>query len=192
MKNAMARLTAAGTLAVLLLPASAAMADSGFFVGGSVGNAALEVEIGDQQAGFFTFDESDFAWKGFVGYLFDLPLVDFGVEAGYVDFGNPSASISSIEYDLDPNGWNLWGTAGLDLGPLGVYAKIGYIAWDVEGRTVGEISESVKEDGSDLGYGVGAKIDIGALQFRGEFESYDIEDAEKLDMVSVGLVWQFD
>ena len=188
MSNAVTKCLATGALAVLLLPAPAALADSGFFAGGSVGNAALEFEYGDQQSGFFMFDESDFAWKGFVGYLFDLPLVDFGVEAGYVDFGTPSMAVSAASVELDPTGWNLWGTAGLDLGPLGVYAKIGYIAWDVEIR---DIDSSFSDDGSDLGYGVGAKIDIGSLQLRGEFESYDIEDAEKLDMLSVGLVWTF-
>jgi outer membrane immunogenic protein len=184
MKHAVTKVLAAGALGILLLPASAAMAESGFYAGGSVGNAALEFDYGDEQAGFLTFDESDFAWKGFVGYMIDLPLVDFGVEAGYVDFGKPS--ISMVE--LDPTGWNLWGTAGLDIGPLGVYAKLGYISWDVEIR---EFGESFSDDGSDVGYGIGAKIDIGSLQLRGEFESYDIEDADKLDMLSVGLVWTF-
>jgi outer membrane immunogenic protein len=180
MKHAVTKVVAAGTLGLLLLPASAALADSGFFVGGSVGNTTLEVDV---------FDESDFAWKGFVGYNFDLPLIDLGVEAGYVDFGKPSMTLMDETIELDPSGWNLWGTVGLDLGPLGVYAKVGYLSWDVEIR---ELGETFSDDGSDVGYGVGAKIGIGPVQLRGEFESYDIEDADKLDMLSVGLVWQFD
>lgn len=180
MNNALAKVLAAGTLGLLMLPASSAVADSGFFVGGSVGNTTLEVDV---------FDESDFAWKGYVGYNFDLPLVEFGLEAGYVDFGKPSMTVMSETLELDPSGWNLWGTVGLDLGPLGVYAKLGYLAWDVEVR---EFGQTFSDDGSDVGYGVGAKFDLGPLQLRGEFESYDIEDADKLDMLSVGLVWKFD
>lgn len=178
-------------LALLAAPFPAAMADGGFYVGGSVGRAALELEFSDDQSGFFGFDENDFAWKAYGGYVWDLPLIDLGVEGGYVDLGQPSASIQSVDVELDSTGWNIWGVAGFDLGPVGVFGKLGYIAWDVEGDTFGEVRESFSDDGTDIGYGIGAKFMLWSLEFRAEWEIYDIDNTENVDMFSVGAVWVF-
>ncbi|HEX5787466.1 MAG TPA: hypothetical protein VFY03_04765, partial [Woeseiaceae bacterium] len=62
------RLALACMAAVLVLPLGAAHADSGFYIGGSVGNAGTDLEFEDGT----DFDEDDFAWKAFGGYNFDL------------------------------------------------------------------------------------------------------------------------
>ncbi|MEJ2603943.1 MAG: outer membrane beta-barrel protein [Gammaproteobacteria bacterium] len=190
MKTVMRISIIAVAIATAVGPFSTAMADGGWYVGGSVGRAALELDVGDQ-SGVFAFDESDTAWKIFGGYVLDLPLIDLGVEGGYVDFGTPSASISAVDVEFDPTGWNLWGVAGFDLGPVGVFGKIGYVAWDVEGETSGAVRESFSDDGTDIAYGVGAKFMLWSLEFRAEYETYDIEDTESVDMFSVGAVWVF-
>jgi len=173
------------------VPLSNVFAQSGFYAGGSLGQSALEVDLGDTQSGFFKFDENDFAWKAYGGFAWDLPVVEFAIEGGYVDFGSPSAAIESASYNLDSDGWNVWGIAGLDIGPIGVFGKIGYVAWDVSGSSLGDVRESFSDDGSDLGYGIGAKIMLGALEVRGEFEIYDIDGAQSLSLLSAGLVLKF-
>ena len=52
-----------------------ATADSGFYVGGSVGGATIEVDFGDTGIPDFPteIDEDDTAYKLFAGYKFDLP-----------------------------------------------------------------------------------------------------------------------
>jgi len=109
----------------------------------------------------------------------------------FVDFVSPSTSIDVVSYTLDSDSWNLWGIAGLDIGPIGFFAKVGYIAWDVSGSSVGESRESISDDGTDLAYGIGAKLLLGSLELRGELEMYDIEGAESLNMISAGLAWRF-
>lgn len=178
-------------LSILLLPASAALAESGFYIGGSIGSAALEVDVVDPDLDAFSFDENDFAWKAYGGFVWDLPLVDLGVEGGYVDFGSPSTTRASTTYQFDTTGWNIWGTAGVDLGPVGLYGKLGYIAWDVEADSVGDVVDSFSDDGSDFGYGIGAKFMLGSFEIRGEYEIYDIDGADRLDMLSAGVVWVF-
>ena len=178
-------------VAVFLLPASAALAESGFYVGGSIGSAALELDLFDPDLDAFDFDENDFAWKIYGGYVWDLPLIDLGVEGGYVDFGSPSTTRASTTYQFDTTGWNIWGTAGVDLGPVGLYGKLGYIAWDVKGDSVGDVVDSFSDDGSDLGYGIGAKFMLGSFEIRGEYEIYDIDGVDRLDMFSAGVVWVF-
>lgn len=191
MKIMSVKSAAVAATAFLLLPASAAFADGGFYAGGSIGSASLELDVVDPDLDSFNFDENDFAWKVYGGFVWDLPLIDLGVEGGYVDFGKPSGSSGGVTYEFDTTGWNIWGTAGVDLGPVGVYGKLGYIAWDVEGQSFGDVVDSVKDDGSDVAYGIGAKFMLGSFEIRGEYEIYDIDGAERLDMLSAGVVWVF-
>jgi len=162
-------------------------ADSGFYLGGSVGQAGVEVEdtSGIQP---LTFDEEDFAWKAFGGYNFDLPVINLAIEGGYVNLGSPSGDLLGLETQIDVDGIDVFGVLGVDLGPLGVFAKYGMVSWDAE-ITIDGLSEA--EDGSDPAYGVGAKIAIGSIDLRAEYELFDIEDAEDVSMISVGLVWTF-
>lgn len=172
-----------------------ATADSGFYVGGSVGGATIEVDFGDTGIPDFPaeIDEDDTAYKLFAGYKFDLPGIDLGIEGGYVDFGKPDFGVEvadvAVDVELDPTGFNLWGIAGIEAGPIDLFAKLGYIFWDLEASVPGtSVDES--DDGSDIGYGVGVGFGLGPLQLRGEYEIYDIDDAD-LSMVSLGIAYQF-
>ena len=190
MNITVSRTSLAALLAAFAFAPLAANADSGFYVGGNVGGATLEADFGDTGIpGFPTeLDEDDTAIKVFAGYTFDLPGIDLAVEAGYVDFGKPEIDVLGVDIGLDSTGINLWGIAALETGPVDLYAKLGYIAWDVEFSAQG-VSESA--DGSDLGYGLGMSFGLGAIKVRGEYEVYDLDDAD-LSMLSVGLVYQFD
>ena len=149
-------------------------ADSGFYIGAGVGDASVKDT---------NFDESDSAYKLFGGYNIGfIPLVDFAVEASYVDFGKPSTSSESVEI----SGLNAFGLAGLSFGPFGIFAKAGAISWDSD-STSGAVSSS--DSGTDPAYGVGARFAIGSFAVRAEYEVYDL-DAD-LDMVSVSGVFTF-
>lgn len=153
----------------MTMPAAVfAGADSGFYIGGGVGES--NVEVG-------SFDESDTAYKIFGGYNIGfIPLVDLAVEASYVDFGNPSSS----SFDIDITGLNAYGLAGLSFGPFGVFAKAGTIRWDSDG-----------DSGTDAAYGIGAKFSIGSLSVRAEYEEYDVGSLSDFSMTSVSAVFTF-
>jgi hypothetical protein len=149
-------------------------ADSGFYIGAGVGDASVKEA---------DFDASDSAYKIFGGYNIGfIPLVDFAVEASYVDFGNPSTDAGNVEV----SGLNAYGLAGLSFGPFGVFAKAGVLSWDSD-ATFGTLTES--DSGTDSAYGIGARFAIGSLSVRAEYEVYDL-DAD-LDMVSVSGVFTF-
>lgn len=186
------RLTLIITLFLSSLFMSSAYAQSGFYVGGSLGNAAVDADFGDSDSGVFDLDEDEFGWKAYGGYLWDLAALDLAVEGGYVDFGSPATSIENVRIELDTNSWNIWGIAGIDIGPIGIFGKLGYIAWDVDGSSFGDFDDSVSGDGSDLGYGIGIKWMFGeSFELRGEYERYDVDDLDNLDMLSIGLAWHF-
>ena len=166
------------TVALLGMPTTViAGADIGFYIGAGVGNAQIE----NTDAGF---DESDSAYKLFGGYNIGfIRLVDFAVEASYVDFGKPTTTGSSIEV----TGFNAYGLAGLSFGPFGVFAKAGALRWD-EDSTFGTTSSS--DSGTDPAYGVGARFAIGSFAVRAEYEVYDVDEGD-LDMVSISGVFTF-
>jgi hypothetical protein len=172
---------------------AAANADSGFYAGGGVGNAGVKLDFLDAGFDLPDFDEDDFAWKVMAGYNFDIIAFDLGVEAGYVDFGQPAADVLGVGLAFETTGFNLSGVAGFDLGPLGVFAKLGYVSWDIKAtlEAQGLPPESVTDDGSDLTYGAGVRFGIGALEVRGEYEIYEIDETDDMSMASVSLVYYF-
>jgi hypothetical protein len=176
--------------ASLLALSGTAMADSGFYVGGSVGNTTLKVNFDDPVGpGEFVFDENDFSWKAFAGFQFDLPVINLGVEGGYRDLGGPSATFAAEAYGIDVTSWDVFGVAGFDLGPVNVFGKLGFVAWEAD-LTVAGINAG-SEDDTDTAYGIGASFNLGSLQLRAEYEMFDISDVEDLYMLSAGFVYKF-
>ena len=173
-------------LAILALFPVPALADSGFYIGAAAGGATQDIELG----GPTEIEEDDTALKVFGGYKFDTPVVDLGVELGYVDFGEGEINTAAGELVFAPTGINLWGVAGFELGPVDLFAKLGFIAWEVEATT---FAGRISDDGTDYGFGLGAGFDIGKVQIRGEYELYDPSDADvsMLSMLSLGIVYTF-
>lgn len=181
------------TIFVLLatLPVTA-VADSGVYIGGSYGNASIDFGI-DLPGIPSEFDEDDSAFKAFLGYRFDLPMMFLGVEGGYVDLGEPELSGATETLTIDSTGLNLWGIAGLEAGLADFFVKAGYIAWDADVTLTDNIGGSASDsaDGSDLGYGIGIAFGIGPVEVRGELEKYEFDDAD-VTMLSIGFSYLFD
>jgi len=174
------RLRGLAALAALagILVGPAAYADSGFYIGGSLGDASVEVDD-------FGFDENDSAGKVFGGFILDMPVVDFGVEAAYVDFGAPSVTGASGPYELDAI--SAFGMAGLDYGLFGFFAKAGLVKWD---------DKITRNSGSDPAYGLGFRLMFSSVEVRAEYEIFDIPniatvDIDTVDMLSLGILWRF-
>lgn len=171
--------------------AEPAYADSAAYIGGSVGDATVQVDVPeeDEIGDVFEFDESDFAWKAFGGFNFDLAVIDLAIEGGYVDLGAPSGRVADTEIEVDVTGWDLFGLAGIELGPIGVFAKAGMISWDAD--TTIEAIGTGGDDGTDPAYGIGARFNLGSLEIRGEYEYFDIDTAEEVYMLSAGVAFAF-
>jgi outer membrane immunogenic protein len=181
-------LTVTAALLASFVALAPAESQAGGYIGGSVGQAYIEVDTGTPLVPQ-TFDENDFGFKAFVGYEFSLPVITLGVEVDYVDFGAPSGNVAGTQFEVEADGFAGFGTAGFDLGPLGIYGKYGLISWDAAFSVDG--FDAGSDDGTDAAYGVGVKFGLGSLEVRGEYEIYDIEDSEDVAMLSVGLVWRF-
>ena len=189
------RTTSFASLLALLLSigaGTAQAADSGFYVGGSIGQATIELPSDPT----FEFDENDTAWKVFGGYNFDLGAVDLGIEAAYVNFGEPQIGDATAYVGFESTGFEALGVAALAVGPVDIFAKLGLIAWDVKGIIGGsevppEFRFTDSDNGTDVAYGLGARWNFGQWGIRAELEGFDIPDADNVTMWSLGASYSF-
>jgi len=186
---AVAAVPAAAILLIAALAAPApAHADSGFYVGGSIGRSLVDADISDPGAGSLDFDDGDSAWKAFGGFNIDAFVIDLAIEGGYVDFGQPTDRIAGNDVGFELTGWDVFGLAGLELGPVGVFAKAGFIDWSADATVNG--TRVASDSGTDPAYGLGVRFSLFSAEVRGEYEYFDVDETD-VSLVSVGVVWTF-
>ncbi len=171
-----------GLLIAAFTASSALAADSGFYVGGGAGQATFRDEapaIGD-------IDESDMAWKGFVGYRFGglIPLLDLAGELTYRDFGKPDG----ITFKYEATGYDASALGILTLGPIDLFARFGVGQYDVE-ETIN--ATTTDHDGSGTLYGVGAGLRIWKVNVRAEWERVEADGVDNIDMYTLNAYFQF-
>ena len=172
-------------LAAFLLP-SLASADTGLFVGASVGSSHLEDDFSN-----VSIDTDATAYRFVGGFQF---TDYFGIEAGYHNFGDFSETIdlgqvlSRTEINLD--GWTLGGTLGLPLSDqVSLYGRAGVFFWDADVEVNG-FSIDVPQDENSY-YGGGAKIDVTQnLSLLGDWTRYELDTIDS-DVISIGFQYRF-
>jgi hypothetical protein len=164
----------------LSLSQAAFAKETGFYLGASIGAATVQQSGSDPDLGDFEIDDDDFAWKIFGGYQFNSI---FAIEGGYRDFGKPETSITKT----DLNGLDVFGLAGLPLGPIRLFGKLGAVYWEGD-TTISGVSVS-DDDGFEFGAGVGLDFELWKLAVRGEVEYFDVLDDTL--MYTVGATFTF-
>jgi OmpA-OmpF porin, OOP family len=188
-------------LTLLALIAAAALAapgfataqmppQSGFYIGGSIGQMEAD---GDCRAGF-TCDFKDSAWKLFGGYQLNR---HFAVEATYGDWGDITigTTVSGIPVSATGEIWSA-GVAALGILPLGgdrfaLFGKAGivYTEQTAVGSAPGVPTRTETETGSELHWGVGAMFNFTRnLGLRAEWER--LQDSD-VDILSLGIQFRF-
>jgi hypothetical protein len=171
-----------GLLVAVFTASSALAADSGFYVGGGAGQATFKDEapaIGD-------IDESDMAWKGFVGYRLGgyIPILDLAAELTYRDFGKPNGS----NFEYEATGYDASGLGIVTLGPIDLFARVGVGQYSIE-STINGVSED--DDSTAPLYGVGAGFRIWRVNIRAEWERIEPDGVDHIDMYTVNAYFKF-
>jgi OOP family OmpA-OmpF porin len=165
------------TLALLAACITApASADTGFYLGGSLGNATFDGSVPGTSV---SIDDDDTAYKLYGGFRVISLLA---VEGGYVNFGKLEGAAGSVELD----GWDIFGVLNLPLGPVNVFAKAGAIAWESDFSGL----NAVDEDDVDFAYGLGAALRFGNFGVRGEYELFET-GSDDTRMLSIGAEYNF-
>ncbi len=185
------RLLAAGTILSAALVSAPAFAggDGGFYAGVGVGQASADDDFDGGEGGSLSFDGDDTGYKLIAGYNFGIiPLIDLGVELEYIDFGRQDDNIDGLDVQLDASALAAFGVAGVNLGPVGIFGKVGAFSWDADVDIAG--FGSAGDDGTDVAYGIGARFHIASFQIRAEYELFDL-DGTDLDLLSASLIYTF-
>ena len=165
---------------VASLPQAAIAKDEGFYIGASIGSATVEQSGFHPEVGDFEIDDDDYASKLFGGYQLSPILAG---EGSYRDLGTTSSD--AVRTSLD--GFDAFAVAGLPLGPVRVFGKLGSIYWQSDTRFDGGATRS--DDGFALAAGGGVDLELGSVAVRGEVEWLDVLDGSW--MYSVGLTLTF-
>lgn len=184
-------LTAA--LALTLGAAATAAADTGPYIGGSVGQTRVEIDPTDVPGAGFRVHDEDFAYKIFFGWELPGPLA---LEGGFRELGKVTDDDGLRRVTSESDGFDAFVLGKLPLGPVSLFAKGGIIFWDTEFESrrrggVGIPDVRITDDGTDFAWGLGIGFEIGRFGFRGEYEKFEIDLPDDLTMLSVGVTFEF-
>jgi OOP family OmpA-OmpF porin len=182
-------------LMLLALSAAGGIAqagDNGFYLGAGVSQA----QIDDFSDNFGVSDLDDFeiddtAFKIIAGFR---PIDLIAIEANYMDLGSESVDVGVGSFDAEAKAYAAYGLVylPLPLPILDVYAKAGLARWELDGSFDGLGEEfDLDNSGTDFAYGAGAQLNFGSLSARLEWENFDIEDTDGLELLTLGVTWTF-
>ena len=192
------------SMAPIFAAGTASAAQEGFYVGAGAGETTAKASTGPLLVSTppdvfntFHFDKNETGYKGFVGYNF-LPWL--GVEGGYVDLGSPSQNwqrgTTSLQGDVNADGWEGFVVGYLPIGPVDIFAKVGGIASNIDLKlkdsVVGQPTQHFSESDSNgmWAYGGGVAYNFGHWSLRAEYEWYDVNKLDDLYMVSGSLTYR--
>lgn len=163
-----------------------ALADEGWYVGGSIGKGYVDENIDGLQ-----FKADGTAFRVFGGYSFND---HFAVEAGYLDLGTYRDTIdvagTSVPVSANADGFTFAAAATLPLSErLSALARVGFYFSDGQSTTAG-ITENDPSDenpfvGVGLGYSLSEYIDVNLGA-----DYFDMDVAQPW-MASVGVTVRF-
>jgi hypothetical protein len=190
-------------LTVLVLGATAAQAENGFFyLGAGVTNSSLTAYpdgFGDTRT-----DLKDNSWKAFAGVR---PLKWLAVEADYIDLGSGSggglATLASFNNThADSSAWAAYAVGFLPV-PLPVvdfYGKAGIARWKLN-SSISTVSLFAPYDtlfsstssttGTEFAWGVGVQAHVSMFGARLEYEQFNIPNTSGAKVASLSVFLNF-
>ena len=170
----MKKLIFAAAAALCVATPALAADEGGVYVGAGVGS--MSVDVGG-------FSGDDVGYKVFGGWMFN-PYI--GGELEYIDGG----TAEDRGFEIDVSGFNASLRGAFPLSDqFSVFAKVGMMFWEAD---VSSFEVTGTDDGEDFSWGVGLGFDFSDnLGVTVEYQGFEIEDTDTVDLISAGLVWKF-
>jgi opacity protein-like surface antigen len=166
---------------------TAQAADNGFYLGAGVSQAKLDNVGQDFDTGDLDeFEIDETAFKIIAGFR---PLDKLAVEFNYMDLGSASEDVGGVQFEADAKAYGAYVVGLLPIALIDLYAKAGLVHWETE-ASAGDIFD-IDDDGTEFAYGAGAQVRLGSLAARLEYEQFDVENTDGVELLSLGLTWTF-
>jgi hypothetical protein len=167
----------------------AVAADNGVYLGAGVSQVKLDNVGEDFDTGNLdNFELDDTSWKLIGGFR---PLDNFAVELNYMDLGDESRTINGVTFNVEGKAYAAYAVGLLPFGPVDLYAKGGLVRYESEGGASGPLGFRFDNDGTEFGYGAGVQARLGSLGARLEYEQFDVDNTDGVEMLSLGVTWTF-
>ena len=162
-------------------------ADNGFYLGAGVTQAKLD-NVGDN---FDSGDLDDFkidntAWKIIAGFR---PIDMFAVELNYDDLGDEGRTVGGVRFNADAKAFAAYAVGFLPIPVVDLYAKAGLARWETSGSATGLFD--FDDHGTEFAYGAGVQVHWGSLAARLEYEQFDVENTDGVELLTLGATWTF-
>ncbi len=171
---------------ILALAPLTAIAETGFYIGGSIGSASLTDDFGG-----FDVDADSTSFRLTAGWQFND---FFSLEGGYHNFGDFDQTFdvggTPVDVSLKADGFTLGGTGNIPLGEkFALFGRAGAFFWDGD-ADINNVSQATPEDTNPY-YGAGAKFALSdSFSLVGDWTRYELEDTES-DVISLGFTYRF-
>lgn len=172
-------------LMLALVGTTAQAADNGFYVGGGVSKAKIDDILGSGS----DLDIDDTAWKVIAGFR---PLDLVAVEANYMDLGSETVRLGPLNAEADAKAFSAHALLYLPIPVpfLGVYGKAGVARWELNGNSSGGLLR-LDDHGTEFAWGGGAQLNFGSFSARLEYDNFDIQNTDGLDLYTLAATWTF-
>ena len=171
--------------AFLLTPAVAS-AESGFYMGASIGTSDLNEDFDG-----LTIDTDATAFRVIAGWRFNEY---FAIEGGYHDFGDFEQTVdingTPATASLSADGFTFGIAGALPLSEkFALTGRLGMFFWDGAAE-INNVSQASPED-SNLYYGAGASYAVTErFSLNADWSRYDLEESQS-DVLSAGFQYRF-
>lgn len=163
----------------------AAEIDTGFFIGGSLGQTYIKNNFSYGDGDRFKFDEDDLGYRLFGGYRLNHFLA---CEGGYRSFGETDDNSMIGKVKSETTNFDLFAVGLIPIAFIDLYAKAGVAFWNTDSR-IGDINED--DDGQDFIWGAGIAARIRSFSVRLEWEQIEADHLDRLQMLSLGVAYTF-
>jgi hypothetical protein len=177
--------TLAAACCALFVGPALADENRGLYVGVGLGDFSSEIDsIGDVD---LDFDEDSDATKIFAGWRFNRVLA---VQLDYIDFGDSAATFDLFDIESDARGLAPSLVATLPLGKFELFARAGWLFYDLEVTSNGD--QLFDDSGNDFVYGGGVGVTVlNRLAIRAEYEVIEISELEDANAFWITAAWRF-
>jgi len=176
-------------LALALFGTAAQAADNGVYIGAGVSQVKLDDVGKDFNSGNLNdFKLDDTSWKLIAGFR---PIDNFAVELNYMDLGSEDRTIGGVAFSADGKAYAGYAVGFIPIGPIDLFAKGGLVRWESKASASGPLGFRLDDDGTEFGYGLGVQARLGSLAGRLEYEKFDVDHTDGVELLTLGVTWTF-
>jgi len=165
----------------------------GWYIGGNIGQTQAKDWCSGIAGSGISCDDKDTAFKILGGYNINR---NFAAELAYSDFGKVKASLGALTDEAKATAWELSAVGSYPIAnQFSVFGRLGLYFADAKENT--NFAGNFKHTNNDLTYGFGVRYDFSReVGVRGEWQRYskvgggDLDKSD-VDVISVGVVWNF-